>query len=418
MTLTGRSAALSVFLLAAFAAVTAVFGMGADRKLEADAPYYWSIAQSLGQGQGFVNNVGPWAGKPTAERLPIWPMLLAPFTLISSNPVAARLATALFHPISALCLFWLTRRLCGGTVLPAFGAGVLAAISPPSLLLVTLAMSEVVAVLLLTLGAWLLVSEKPIWGAFVLSLAAMTRANLLILPVAALLAALCFRSFRCGFAANWRMYAAAIAAFAILPFFWLTRSYVHFGHFFYISGMEGETFYGANNSVVANDLAQWGYWVIPDAVPGETPKLALAKLTGNEWEMNEYYLQKGRAFVLTNLPAMPRLVLGKLVRGYVPIPWNPTLTSFLGFLFRGALDVGILATAALWWRRTDERFLVLLGALFLVNLATTVVYYGSSRFTYASIEFISIPLLGVALHAVRNPEPADREKALIANAGR
>lgn len=416
-----KAAATIVFVAALIAALAAVFAMGANRPLDGDGPYFWAIAKSVAAGNGYVNDLGPWAPKATAERLPVWPTLLAPFAWISHSPAMPRLAGAFYHALGAVCLFFLTLRLCGGRVIPSLAAGLVAAFNPVSLFIVTWAMSETVTVLVMAFGMWMLLSGSPYWGAVMLGLGPVTRANLIVLPVLVLLVALCFRKSRqaLGEAGRLRQFAMLGLLFWLPPGVWMARNVIHLGSFPVLSTLEGETLYGANNGVVANDLNQWGYWVFPDEIPGETPKRQLSPVVATEIALNHYYRGKAMEFLRKNWFALPRLFVGKMVRGYVPVPWKPNWGTYLSFLVRGVIDLAVLATAALWFKRTDGRYMVLLGALFGTSIITTLIYYGNFRFTHATIEAYTIPLLGVALAQwmdARSGESEGRRKAAAASA--
>jgi hypothetical protein len=412
--LSGQWLAAAVFLAAAVCAAAAVMAMGSARPLEADAPYYWAIAQSLAAGKGFVNAIGPWPDLPTAERLPVWPLLMAPFTLISHSPATARFAAVFYHSLTAMAVFLLAMRLCRRPG-PALAAGLLAGANPVSLYLVTLAMSETVCLLVLTTGMLLLLDgRRPMAGAIILGAAAVTRANLILLPVAALAVAACFAQGRNAMRAPGaiRRYATLAAAFWLLPACWIGRNYVHFSEFPLITSLEGETLYGATNSAVAGNLAEWGYWIMPDHIPGETPKLQLGRAM-SETQLNRYYRGKAAAYLKQNWFSMPRLIAGRLVRAYFPVPWAPSWPSYASFACRGLLMAAALVTLPLWWTRLDRSYLLLLAALTFINIITTVVYYGNYRFTYVAAEFFLIPVLAVSLNAwiARRAAPEPRAAA-------
>jgi hypothetical protein len=43
------------------------------------------------------------------------------------------------------------------------------------------------------------------------------------------------------------------------------------------SATEGETLYGGNDERVVTHLSVWGYWIMPDEIPGEKTKRDLAQ---------------------------------------------------------------------------------------------------------------------------------------------
>lgn len=175
---------------------------------------------------------------------------------------------------------------------------------------------------------------------------------------------------------------------------WAGRNYALTGRIGFLSSLEGETLYGSNNEVVATDLSKWGYWIVPNEIPGETGKAILAK-GRTDVGLNDYYHARAMAWIKTHLADYPRLVLGKLIRAFVPVPWIPNASSWAAFSYRFVLDVLFLALAPWWWSAANRLYLLVLSAMFSLVLLTTVVYYGSYRFTHcAELFFIPCILLG------------------------
>jgi hypothetical protein len=96
--------------------------------------------------------------------------------------------------------------------------------------------------------------------------------------------------------------------------------------------------------------------------------------------------------------------LGKLIRGFVPMPWKPVAATYFAFSYRLLLDILVVATALWWWRATPRLYLLLCVAMLGVLLLTTVVFYGNNRFTHVLIEILYIPLICSALeYRLRQP---------------
>jgi hypothetical protein len=185
---------------------------------------------------------------------------------------------------------------------------------------------------------------------------------------------------------------------ATLPsLFWAVRNYPVSGRFPLLSSIEGETLYGGNNEVVANDLKVWGYWIVPDFIPGETSKHALAKALPSDLALNDYYHHKAILWIKLHFRAMPRLVLGKLVRAFVPVPWEPLTPSFIAFGWRFVLYAAYVALVPLWWAKTSRIYLLLCLAMFLVHVMTTVMYYGVFRMTHCFVEIFFVPCIFLGL---------------------
>jgi hypothetical protein len=89
------------------------------------------------------------------------------------------------------------------------------------------------------------------------------------------------------------------------------------------------------------------------------------------------------------------LILGKLVRGFVPIPFRPRFGSYVVFFFRAIIYLGLLVSLRKI-SRGNRVYTYLLGSAFMVVLITTVMYYGIYRFSYL-FEVPSMPLIAAAL---------------------
>ena len=115
----------------------------------------------------------------------------------------------------------------------------------------------------------------------------------------------------------------------------------------------------------------------------------------SEVELNAYYRRKGIEYIRQNWFALPRLLLGKLIRGFVPIPWVPLASSYVAFLFRW-----LLYGAAIWALRgrvaLNPVFSLFVAGMLLVELVTTVMFYGSFRFTFC-VEPYLMCFIAVAL---------------------
>ena len=105
-------------------------------------------------------------------------------------------------------------------------------------------------------------------------------------------------------------------------------------------------------------------------------------------------------FIRANWFALPRLLLGKPVWSFVPVPWVPLAASYLTFFFRACVYVAFIAS--LWiWRPSNVAYSFLVGAMFLVTLATTLVYYGTFRFAFCVEPFLFPFIAGAAVAAAK-----------------
>jgi hypothetical protein len=392
---------VSVALVALMGASFSVWMLGPiDRPAFGDAPFYTGLASSMVHGDGYVLARSPWPDRPHLSRLPVWPVLIAAGMELAPNAhefAVMRYVGILIHAASAVLLSILTYSLCASPF-AALLAGIGYALYPPALELVRKGCSEPAFVMIAVLGLLLILSSRRLWvnslGALISGVAVLDRSNYIVLPVA-FLAAACLA--RIPFYPYRRRFMILAVIFMIPPFLWMLRNYSVSRRFPLLSALEGETLYGANNQMTATDLAYWGTWVLPDWIPGESPKSELGTKL-DETALNDYYHARAVAYFKANWRSYPRLLMGKLIRAFVPIPWEPTGELYTAFLCRGVLYAGFFfyATRGMIGNRLYKLYLI---AAFLIILTTTVVYYGTPRFTFL-FEVFLIPCLaaGVSRH--------------------
>jgi hypothetical protein len=259
-------------------------------------------------------------------------------------------------------------------------------------------MSEGLAVLLCSLGI-LFVLWGGGWfycGALFFSAAVTARTNLIILPVLIAAAGLLSGSGRRVLWLERKRLLLATAIFFSLPALWMLRNYAITHRAFLMSSGDGEVLYGGNNDVVANELDFWGYWIEMDARLGERPMHELSR-SMTDVELNDYYRAKGVAWIRSHVKDLPRLWLGKVIRGFVPVPWHFQLASYLAFGYRAILDILFLATIPRWRQRLEPQYALIVGSLFIASLTTVVVYWGVYRFVHCFVELFFIPLIAIGL---------------------
>ena len=386
--------ALVVLAVAVFANGLALLGTNSRSAGDGDGPFYISIARSLAAGRGYILADSFWPDSPTMGRAPVWPVLLSvPARLApgADDFTLLRVTAACLNAVSAVLLFGITWLLSGNHKI-SIAAGVGYALYPVALALTAGGFSEIPYVFVAALGTLLILrgGRAAYFGALVLGLSALVRSNFILLPVTAGLAALC--QFRIG--RGWGRLAAAAALFWLPSALWIARNYRLSGEFPVLSTIEGETLYGANNSSVASDLAEWGYWVFPNDIPGETAKKDLAA-TMTELQLDRYYHRKGVAFLKLHWFELPRLEVGKLIRAFVPIPWVANWGSYGVFFCRAILYLGILLNLRTF-RAMAAPFRIIVTGMFLVVLVTVLVYYGTYRFTFC-VEVFLIPVVAIGL---------------------
>lgn len=381
-------------LVAAFVALAvdlvAIQRNGPDSPTHGDGPYFIGIAKSLAAGRGYYLPESFWPDLPNVARSPLWPAFLVlparVFPGANENAIL-RYTGAVLHAGCAALMAPMAFQFAG-SVAAAGAMALLLGIYPAAAALVLGGYSETSFLLLMMLGVIFLFEGgwKSYAGAVLCGVAVLARSNVVLLPVMLAAVTAVFRPKLLLNGTHLRRFAIGCALFGIFPLFWITRNYLVSGYFPVLSAMEGETLYGGNNARVAEDLSVWGYWIMPDQIPGEQTKRELAR-TRTELQVNQYYHDKAMAFIRANWFALPRLIVGKLVRGFVPVPWVPLAASYVAFLFRALVYVAFGA-AVLVWRGRHDGYALLIAAMFLVTLATTVIYYGVFRFTFCLEPFL------------------------------
>ena len=380
----------TVFLLGIAASSLIVKSQGGfSRAPGGDGPEYITLARSLAAGRGYINPHSHWPTDPSLARLPLWPILLVPGAWLFPNQTDGFLLRgtgAVMHALGAVCLvllaFYLSRDYFAAAL-----SGTIFAFYPPALSLVDGGYSEPAFVVFAAAGLLLVFQTgwKQFLGALLLGASVLVRSNLLILPfLFALFAEASDKSTR----QHWKHFCLLTLIFLIPASLWIARNYLVSGAFPMLTGADGETLYGGNNPVVASEMAFWGNWVFADQVPGETPERVLAQ-TMSEKQVDHYYLNQGLAFMRHHLLAYPRLVTGKLIRSFIPVPWIPSASSYFASFVRLALYVGVF-----WaWRRRairDQRFTLFLAAVLATTVITTVIFCGTFRYTFCLETFLII----------------------------
>ena len=384
-------------------AVTVVWGPSKKFDPGGDSDQYMAIGRSLKSGNGFKNLVGPWPNLPDYSRMPGWPAVISIALRLApgATPEAAvRFTNATCLSLSGAFFCLLCRFLGVGTTLsPAAGLSV--SLSPSLVYLSVDGLSEITFVMILAIGVTALIaSRRLLWpAAIILGTAGLVRSNFILVPPMFLFLALLMRAARAELLTRVGLRCAILAcALASAPaLLWTLRNAEITGRFPLLSSIEGETLYGANNDVVANNLEYWGYWVMPDYIPGETPKLVLANQLGSDLAVNDYYHRKGVAWLKNNVAALPRLEVGKFVRAFVPVPWKPRLESYVVFSCRFLLYVLWVALLPFWLATINRTYLLFCAAMATVHLITTVLYFGLYRFTHCYIEIFLVPCIALGL---------------------
>jgi len=428
----------SIRMLVFMTGVIATLGFGAIQgrlrdPFQSDSAHFLNLSGRMAGGFGYSLDADHtfWPGKPSMQRMPLWPLVQVPFhRLLPSSvmPLAIRLINASFHGLAAVLLVLLTARLFG-ECRSAFIAGLFFACHPYLIDLAAGGLSEPLFLVLVMGGMLLLLQPNGIFqsptsnvqcltsmvrssvfglrssvylAAFLLGLACLVRANFILFPVFLGFAVFslrssvsCLRSAVCSLRSAVFPRLLALLLFYLPISVWVVRNAVVSGDFPVISTLRGQTFYGGNNPVVANRLDDWGYWVFPNAVEGEIPLSELSKTMG-ELDVDRYYMRKGMAYISGHFFEMPRLLLGKLIRAYVPLPWKPGVLPYAAGLYRLLVNLLGLLGLYLCWRRCP-RWLPLAAALLLTNIATVLVFWGCGRFAMEAEPLVLLPFAGALL---------------------
>lgn len=401
--------AVLVLLLATVVAGVIVVGFGTTWPIAGDGGEYLDIGRGLAAGKGFVSPHGLWPTQPHT-RPPLLPAILAIplFLFPSANPaVVGHCVEVALVAGAAAAMLGLTWMLCGSVFWTCIAALVMV-LYPVSIVLMLDLLGEPAALCALSVGMFLIFRGGSLIyaGAVVLGLVPLARPNYAILPITlALAAVLVFRRFEVWRLILNRTTVLACVLFSLPLSAWVVHNYFTLGRFPVISAaVEGETLYGSYNTLTANSLEYWGYWIAPELLPGEEPKPVVAKRMSSELELNDYYRAKGMEFIRNNWTLLPRLIVGRLTRAFVPVPWKPRLSSYFVFFFRALLDGAFLLSLRRARPAIHPLYKIFWLGVFLVSVITTILYWGNFRLIYPA-EMLALPFMAVAA-AGRRPKPA------------
>ncbi len=300
---------------------------------------YAEIARSLREGDGFSI-----AGRPTAQSMPLWPGVLS----LLPAPVHGRWLAALFSSLTLPVAWLLARKLAGPRA--ALVALALLAFDLDSAQLGGSLLAEPLFALLLCLFALAWAHERLFWAAPALALAALTRPEAALLPVAFAVLGL-----------EWRrpLVLAMAVALAIVP--WALRNEREFHAFVPFTTTGGIALHaGMNEKELGLKLKERGQGRAAEYRHSHD----LAR-SGTEVEYDREMGREATAFARERPGAALGLVATKLVR-----LWTPLQRKGMSAVY--ALGV-VLSWWALWRRVHFRPTLVLpmllamtfVGAVFL-----------------------------------------------------
>lgn len=393
-----------------------------------DGSRYAVIAASVAHGGGYKDPAGFWPTEPNYDRMPVWPLILSVGMAMAPNAideVVSRLTNVLCLALAGIAMGALCRGL-GVRPLVCLITGLYISLSPILVYLALDGVSEISFILIVTAGLVFAFSGPRYLypAALLIGLGPLVRTNFILVPLLFAAIVLLFPSARLTLLSRATMRRAVLAfCLTLLPAaIWIIRNYNVTGRFPLLSSAGGETFYGSNNEVTANTLSYWGSWTVIDGIPGEIRKVYLAKLLPSDLAISDYYYRRGREWVRNHPAALPRLLLGKLVRSFVPLPWtnSPSWQEYVAFLSRLVLQGIFLITIPFWWPVMNRQYLLFLAALGIAHLVTTLLFYGNVRFTFCFLEVFAAPCVAVGidrwLDRHRKQEPASTAPALAMRA--
>jgi len=381
--------AFAVFLNIAYSSL-----FNPHRPVEPDATFYLAIAKQLARELVYSDPSNFWPDQPSVGRSPLWPFLtsLGIRAFPSVDPNALIRYCGLFtNVITAMVLTLLGTKVSRNWRIGLL-SGVLYALHPTALWDAELGLSEISFLLCAGAGVLLMLDTgrmlSQLFGALLLGVACLARSNFVIF-IPLWFGFLCLRKFILKKPLeNTLPQLILIALLFYLPnIAWVLRNYSVTGKFPIVSSIRGETFYGAHNALTFYDLSQFGYWVFPDEIPGETPKRTLAQQY-NEVELDDYYFQRGVQYVKTHITDLPRLVLGKFIRAYVPVPWVYDWKAWGASLFRIFIWAAALLCIHRWNELSSSRYRDLLWGMIVCNAVMVAVFYGCARFALLIEPFI------------------------------
>lgn len=293
-----------------------------------DDAEYDGHARSLLAGRGMV----ALDGKPTAQRTPAYPLLLAGvYGLFGHSFVAVRVVHCLLGAMSCSLLYVLAREWFGKRT--ALIAAAILAVYPMNIWLSGVLLSENLTVPGLLLGLVLLTS-LPISGSTRrwATAGAVVGCLGLIHPILAGLGAVL-----CGMvavttirsdASRWRVVACLVVAFAVPPAGWMVRNRLVVGGWV-ISSLGGKTFLGANNIITATWPRERGYWVSEWSPPGVREQIGGVQ---DELTRDRLFFDFALRWLRDNPQYGPRLLAFKLGRFYLPLLYDWKSTEGLVYL--------------------------------------------------------------------------------------
>ncbi len=362
---------------------------GPSTRHGADGVEFNQLAEHLARGEGYVSE----AGNPTSFRAPGFPIVLAGvYKVCGHSFVAAYVSFCVLGALSCVLTYLLAREL-----LPESGgrlAAILATIYVPHIYFATTFSSETVCVPTLACSIWLFLCHLRtqklgvlMLGGLCLGWTALTRPfALLVCPfLLAILVVVQLRRQQLDFS----KLAVWVVSFCVVVFPWTFRNYRVFGKPVLVATNGGSTFYGGNNDRVVSEPRRFGAWI----TTLELPQRELVDAARGEAEHDSVEWRLGLDWVRTHLSVMPKLLLFKFVRLWLPELDSPnkryTLIQVVGYTpFLLLYLLGFVhclrarsENPAAWWA---------LHLTVLSTVLTALIFWGSPRFRDANMPLLMV----------------------------
>jgi 4-amino-4-deoxy-L-arabinose transferase-like glycosyltransferase len=375
-----------------------------------DASYFHATANLLAEGKGFIEPfvyVAYDISVPTASHPPLYPIVLAPVSLLGGTGELAHRATGCFIGVACLVVLALIARRIAGDRAGLAAAGI-AAVYPILIAADGALMSEALYGLLVAtalLMALRLRERRDLASAAglgaAIGLAALTRSEALAL-IPLLAWPLALRAGGGGAAPRVARLALVTGACVLVLAPWGIRNASAFGEPFTISHNDSTVLAGANCDATYGgpDIGQWRFDCISQRQTFEEGKQAAT------WR------REGIDYIRDHAGRLPAVVAVRLLRTwdlYQPrrqvqfaesrATWAQQAGTVVYFLLLPLAGYG----AVLVGRRSRGQLAILLAPVALV-IASSVIAYGVPRFRHAA-ELVIVVLAGVAVAAL-----ADRRR--------
>jgi 4-amino-4-deoxy-L-arabinose transferase-like glycosyltransferase len=378
-----------------------------------DWQFFHALPNLMARGEGFIEPFvhaafGHEVG--TASHPPLWPLVLTPVSWLGGTGVQAHRAVGcVLGALVIVLVGLLARRLAGDRA--GLAAALLAALHPTLVAADGSLMSETLYGLWIALALLLALRllDRPGAGAAAalgaaIGLAALTRSEalaLLVLPVAPLALL--------GHRRRWGMLGLAVLACALVIAPWSIRNLSAFDRPVLISHNDSTVLAGANCDATyrGNDTGSWRFDCISERDTFEEGEQAA---TWREEGLDYAGDHAGRLVAVIPVRALRTWSLWQPRRqvefGEGRADWAESAGVVVYFLLLPLAATG----AALLWRRSRARVLVLLSPALLVTLSS-VIAYGVPRFRHAAdLAIVVLAGSGLALlaerRASRSPRPA------------